>query len=239
MTIFIVIALVFAFYLSSGLFFKITDVRVEGMSVYTDGEIRSASGFETGENIFMINKNSAARAITNRFPYVERVRIRRELPGTVVIEITESAPVAMLEHKGEFWLINTRGVLLESIPVNMAPELAEILGVETIAPVVGQNVRFDDPDLSKIDPLLELLTVLSRKGLLDDVAWVDMTYLSNIIFAYTDRFTVEVGFPDHIESKIVWLMESLPKLDEKSPGSRGRFYLDTAHEDNSVRFIPE
>lgn len=239
MTIFAVVALVVAFYLSSGLFFKITTIRVDGLQVYSEADIRAQSGFEIGENIFMINKMSAARTIMTKFPYVERVRIRRELPGTVVIEITESAPAALLVHNENGWIINTKGMLLESKPLSEAPDITRVTGIELIAPVVGNSVYFSDEEQSKKEPLLELLALLAERNMLGDVAEIDIEYLSNFIFTYTDRFTVEMGFPEDMGKKLDFLIESIPMLEEKSPGSHGRFYLETAVTDNRVRFAPE
>ena len=78
--------LVFAFVL----FFKTETVVVNGNEHYSDQEILEASGLSVGDNLYLFNKYGRIDNMFGRLPYLEEVRIRRKLPGTITIEVVET-----------------------------------------------------------------------------------------------------------------------------------------------------
>ena len=80
-------------------FFRVSKVEVTGNSLYTEEEIVAASGIESGDNLFFINRFSAAGRILVRLPYVEDATVTRLLPNKVVIDISESNAIAYLAVK--------------------------------------------------------------------------------------------------------------------------------------------
>ena len=83
-----------------GLFFKITDITVEGAEKYTAGQIIAVSGIEKDNSVFFLNASSAEVAIKSALPYVDTVKVTRHLPGTVTIRITESVSAAYIASGG-------------------------------------------------------------------------------------------------------------------------------------------
>ena len=70
--------------------FKIDTIQVVGESRYDPQEIISLSGVEKGENLITIDTAEGEAAIMSRMPYLETVRIKRKIPSTVNIEVTEA-----------------------------------------------------------------------------------------------------------------------------------------------------
>ncbi len=95
------------------LFFKAEQIFVTGTSRYSQQQVLQASGIRQGGNLFLLNKHQAAASITEQLPYVESVRIRRQLPNALHIEITECAHPLALEQDGAVWLLNGSGTLRE------------------------------------------------------------------------------------------------------------------------------
>ena len=56
-------------------------------SVYETAE---SFGYRVGDNLFTFNKRKAAQQMLSALPYLETVHIRRQLPGTVRIEVSAS-----------------------------------------------------------------------------------------------------------------------------------------------------
>ena len=52
-------------------FFKVQSITVSGNARYTSEEVVAASGIEIEDNLFLLNKYSAAQAIFEKLPYVE------------------------------------------------------------------------------------------------------------------------------------------------------------------------
>ena len=76
------------------IFLQVGTIEVTGNSHYTANEIIQAAGIEEGDNLFFVNRFSAVSGIMAKLPYVESVEIATQLPGTVIIEITESQALA-------------------------------------------------------------------------------------------------------------------------------------------------
>ena len=51
-------------------FFKVQSITVSGNARYTSEEVVAASGIEIEDNLFLLNKYSAAQAIFEKLPYV-------------------------------------------------------------------------------------------------------------------------------------------------------------------------
>ena len=96
--ILIFVAICGAIAVALALFFKVETISVNGNSRYTTQQIIDAGGIETGDNMFFLNKYTASERITASLPYVETVRISRQLPDTLVITVTEcTAPAAIAQ----------------------------------------------------------------------------------------------------------------------------------------------
>lgn len=73
------------------LFFRVDTIEVTGTKRYTEKDVIEASGIQLGDNLFLLNKYEAARSIAEQLPYIdiEDIRIRRELPDTLLIDVAE------------------------------------------------------------------------------------------------------------------------------------------------------
>ena len=94
-------------------FFKVQSITVSGNARYTSEEIIAASSIEIEDNLFLLNKYSAAQAIFEKLPYVEEATINRALPDTIVITVRECAAAAGVVTPEGYWLISENGKLLE------------------------------------------------------------------------------------------------------------------------------
>ena len=119
--LFVMILVVAVILVCAVLFFKVTDIQVSGSQIYTAGQVIGASGIAEGDSLLTIRRTSAAARIKVMLPYIENVKVSRYLPGSVVIEVTESGAAFSVEASdGTSWLINASGKLLEEAGVGVA-----------------------------------------------------------------------------------------------------------------------
>ena len=88
------------------IFLQVRHIEVRGAEHYTQQEIIQAAAVEEGDNLFFINRFSAVSGILAKLPYVESVTVTTQLPGTVVIDITESRALAWVELEGQRWIVD-------------------------------------------------------------------------------------------------------------------------------------
>ena len=213
--------IIFALVLTSGIFFKIKDIRVEGVSVVSALDVAELSGISENDNIFLINKNTAAHNLKSRFPYVKAVRIKRELPSRVVIIITEAEQTGIISHRDSDWLFDQHGSLLEPVSSAKMYHLPVIKGIELLEPVAGTKLDGGEGGAAKVEPMLDLLNAMRDEGIIEDVGEIDLTRLSNITFTYKGEYKAELGAPDSFHRKISVMLLALqdPAVADKGGGT--------------------
>lgn len=124
------------------MFFKVDTVTVLGADQYTAWQIRAASGIEDGDGLLTLNRSRAVGKIKSNLPYVDKVKISIELPGTVQIEVTEfDVAYAIETSEGGWWLISSSGEAVESVASSAVAGYTQIQGVIIQTPEAGETVR--------------------------------------------------------------------------------------------------
>ena len=152
------------------LFFRVDTIEVTGTERYTEKDVIEASGIQLGDNLFLLNKYEAARSIAEQLPYIdiEDIRIRRELPDTLLIDVAEcGTPLAVIQD-GSAWLLSPKGKIVEQLPASQAGDYAVIDGCELLAPSVGTDIALSTEYASQQSSLLALMTALDRMSLPTD-----------------------------------------------------------------------
>lgn len=100
-------AVAVALTMGATVFFQVETVAVTGNSRYSQEEIIKATGIQTGDNLFRMNKYQIAHQVLQGLPYVEELTIRRALPSTIVITVKEWDAVARVEAPGASAVVQT------------------------------------------------------------------------------------------------------------------------------------
>jgi UDP-N-acetylglucosamine 1-carboxyvinyltransferase len=69
-----------------GIFFKTSDIRVEGNTLYSDEEILAVAGLREGKSLFFAERGAAEKRLCSELPYIDKadIRIRRD---TIIIHV--------------------------------------------------------------------------------------------------------------------------------------------------------
>lgn len=169
-------------------FFRVETVTVSGNNRYSVDEVVAVSGVELGDYLALLDKNRIARQIRSGLPYVESVSIRRSLPDTVIISVSESSAAAVVETESGFWLINSAGKLLEQVSSTGA--YAHIIGLSPIAPTAGSMAVLSDEAVIRWDYAMEFLRTLEEQEMLDELTSLDCSAAGTFTAAYGERFTL-------------------------------------------------
>ena len=115
-------------YLMLSPIFNIKNINVEGNSSISSEQIISLSNIQKDNNLFKVSNKDTISAIKEN-PYVKTVEIKRTLPDTITLVITERVKAYMLEHGSSYAYIDSQGYILE-ISANPMDGLAKITGYE-------------------------------------------------------------------------------------------------------------
>jgi cell division protein FtsQ len=110
-------------------FFRVRRVEILGTHYIAPSDILARIHVDTTSSVWDPTAPVAARVL--RHPAVQTVDVRRRLPGTLVVEITERAPVALVASPGGFKVYDARGVALPVDPASVAVDAPVLMARDT------------------------------------------------------------------------------------------------------------
>lgn len=94
----------------------------------SDAELRALMGITPGTNILSLEVDGLAAAISEH-PWVRRASVTRELPDTLIVEVQEHNPRAVL-LAGDFFLVGEDGIPFKPLESGERGTLPIVTGVE-------------------------------------------------------------------------------------------------------------
>lgn len=230
-----VVAVVLALIFGMSIFFKVETITVSGMDNYNAWVVAEASGIETGDNLLTLSKAKIVGKIKTALPYVNLVRISRELPGTVHIEITEfDVAYSIKDGSGKWWLITSQGGVLEQVDSATAGNYTQILGVTLESPRVGMQAEAQEPPKNpneseettvitvygrdRLAAALSILQYLEQNGIVGKAANVNVADLAALELWYGNRYQVLLGDETQLSYKITCMQKAIDSLAEYESG---------------------
>ena len=91
--------------------FDVSEIYVTGCHELECDDILALSGLETGVNIFKADTYQAGEWI-DLLPWVRAVKVKRELPSSIIIEVEEQEPRYLVPAGTNLLLVSTDGTIL-------------------------------------------------------------------------------------------------------------------------------
>ena len=242
-------------YLTMTMLFKIGTIQVQtedGTVVqeaggYSSSEIIQALGVAPEENIFSFDPGEKEAALERQFPLLESIRVVRDYPNTVVVQVTEAVPAYAMQTQSGWLTLSDQFKILAC--GSAQPEgLKTLYGGEAKTTAPGEQLSFAAEDAAdstaasdsaaasspeEADKKIETLTALQAKleeyELLDDVTRMEFADTDQVAFLYQDRVSVLLGTLNDLDYKLDRARYVLTNADGKgcAPTDTGR--LDFSH----------
>ena len=202
------------------IFFKADHIKIAGAEHYTEAEVIEASGVKMGSNLYLINKHEVAESINQGLSYVESVRIHRELPDTLCIDIVECRDKVAIEQNGKAWKICTKGKIVDCVdPKKLDKDTIMVTGLQMRKPQVGRSIVVPEKEALAKAQLLVILEQLREDKMLTDVQEIHLEDPNIITIRYLDRFNVEFLWEADFEYKLKYLRAVVDKLEDYEKGT--------------------
>ena len=220
-------------YLTMTMLFKIGTIQVQT----ADGTVVQEVG----------GYSSSQAALEKQFPLLESIRVVRDYPNTVVVQVTEAVPTYAMQTKSG-WLTLSDQFKILACESAQPEELKTLYGGEPVSVTPGDQLTFAaqaDPAASdasgsaaasaavqtddRLDALNELQAKLEEYGMLDDVTRMEFADTDQMAFLYQDRVSVLLGTRNDLDYKLDRARYVLTNADGKgcAPTDTGR--LDFSH----------
>lgn len=185
--------------LSITVLFPIQGFRVEGESPYTQDELAAAFGYASGENIFRFRIADAEEKMAQALPFLETIKVRRSLPGTVVFLVTPAAETYCVATDASNLILSKERKVLRM--AQTPPDgICKISGISATADSkVGETMRCADADSETL--LSTFLTSLNT-WFPEGVTAIDLTNSLEMNFIYQGRMLVKLGTVSQLDYKM-------------------------------------
>lgn len=220
--------------LSLTVFFKTQSVTVSGSGIYSQEQIVNASEINTGDNLFLINSDKTAQKITTRLPYIYNVKIKKELPATVKITVTDASAAYAIENGDKtFILADDNYKVLEAAAEEQPAGSMMITNAVVKSAEPGKQLEFEDETVSNcITQITEAIKSTEMKS----VTAVSSKDINNNYIVYDGRITFELGTCDDLEIKIKRGVLICDEMNETNPSIKGKINLKSGKQSY---FTPE
>lgn len=153
-------------------------------------------------NLLIVNIQNLQRILESH-SWIKEVRIRKILPSSLSIHVTERIPIALLQKKN-LYLIDQEGVILEPTHSEIHPEL----------PLIFDSAHFQDQSSEKIELALKMIQNVDS-SLKKQVKAIDVSEYKNVsIRLKNSPVWVKLG-DDHFSSKIRLFQNILPRYQKE------------------------
>lgn len=203
--------------------FYVRDIEVSGNGHLTRGDIKDIINIGRGESLFNLSLSEIDRRLKSS-AWVRKTYLRWQLPGTLIINIEEAAPKALLNFGGEMFLVNEYGDIMEKLQGVVTPFL----------PVIKEV----DPRFKKnMSEAMKLIGTLTAKNITSDKQFLEVGMDSYGFTVNIDGEFIKVGYGRYSEKFEKW-MELEPELKKRGVPIQ---YVDLRFKDSVIvkPVIPE
>ncbi len=127
------------YYFSQSPFFALKEIKVQGLKRLSLAEVSRVSGLSKGTNLFRIDLRLVEKRLLAH-PLIEQVEVRRRFPRTVLIEISEREPRALLLVNNGFLVLDKKGFCIDKLTSLGSYSLPIITGLKPDSTALGERV---------------------------------------------------------------------------------------------------
>ncbi|SDG13678.1 cell division protein FtsQ/DivIB [Desulfosporosinus hippei] len=214
----ILLSLGLALFLRSNAF-AIQHVSVQGLSLISESEILKLTDGIQGQNLLLFDRKALQYKISLH-PLIKDVHFQRNLPQTLVVQVTERTPVALVVVPKGVLEVDSEGTFLrrlESWPKNDYPVISGIELPDTVGP--GQNL-----ENSLLEAGLNLLKQAPPE-LVTQIGELHVNAIEQITLFLTSGVEVRLGQANEWKDKLMALYQLLSD-DGYTSIQQGVRYID-------------
>lgn len=192
----------------------VEDVRIEGNTSYSGDAVLEAAGFKIGDNMPIFKVKNVEGSLKASLPYLKNCNVSFELPGTVIITLSDESPAFCAEIFGEYYAVSADLRVLERADTSGSFKNLIYIELPLVSrAVVGEKIVFADGD--DCDHITEFLTLLTQTGLKGRIDKVYFDKKFDIVACVDSEFRVMLGSPSEMKLKLTTAAKMIGDNSEK------------------------
>ena len=212
--------------LSYTVLFKIEKITVTDLSKYSEKQIVDTSGIVLDKNLLALNKKKVAGKLFDNLAYIESVKIKKKLPGEVILTPIYAKPAFAFEQKGgegvptTAVLLSSNGRVLETnVESYDRSALLFVRGTNLSDVKPCQDIKdTKNTEYAIIDSILKATTAANLKN----ISYINIQNRLDIILVYDGRIKVKLGPNVSMEKKLKFVEKIVN--DDANAGKTGEIF---------------
>lgn len=214
----VIIGLIFTF---ASPLFNIKEIKVENNNFLSAEKIISLSRLTKDQNIFRFLKADVEKRLKEE-PYIESVKISRELPNIVKLDVKERNRDFSVKFLNGYAFVNNQGYILEITDDNADVTIIE--GAETPEENIQPGNRLDKKDLKKLEVAIQVMKIAKENEIADKITSIDISDKDQyILHLEADKKDAYIGDGSNLNTKILYIKEIIEKYEVDKEGT---IYVD-------------
>lgn len=206
---FIIIALIVFAVMCFTVLFPIKRIAVTGSKIYDKNEIIKASGLSTDDNLFVVSEDDIENKIRKALPYIDSVKLKRNLPDAVVLTVTDAKEFACYKTDDSYAVVSEKGYVV-NIQSECPENVFEII-TSGVKANLGEQIIYDNK--SEEELVSDIASLLKEKNI--NIDMIDATSVLDIKIGVEDGFDVSLGTRDYLEEKITHLSGMVKSIGDR------------------------
>lgn len=232
----IVLIVLFTMFITLGLTlpnFNLAEIKVSGLEIISEDTIISTAALESGTNIFKINTDKLKDALKKN-TYIDDVKIKRIMPNTIAIEVTERKVAFYIEGAEGNYVIDKGGRVLGKKETIDSIDVLRIEGIVEENIVIGELIQGEE--VKRFEGVKTIYDFLEQKGLFEEYSILKVEIKDFVDFKlYINNAYIKLGTSENMNEKLAkaFSILSTPEfLNFKG-------YVDVSFDGNPVVFNEE
>lgn len=218
MLIAIIIGIILFLFISP--IFNIKNINVQGNKKVQSEEISSLSKLKLEENIFRFSSKEIEKNVKEN-AYIDTVEVKRKIPNTVEITVSERTAKYQLEYGNAFVYIDVNGNILEISDQNA--NLPIIRGYLTKQEDIKAGNKLVDEDCNKLISVEKFLKAAQSNQIYDIITYVNISNNKNYIMELPSKGKIAyLGDDTNVNDKMLILKEIISKEE----GRNGEIFVN-------------
>ena len=202
-------------------FFRVHHYDITGNTAGYDVEMLAVStGIKYNSNIYAANLRTAEEKILKDYPFVQSVKITRNIPTTIKIELKCDPTAYYIDIENEYFILTSdlriAGRYKELDKLKEAyPDAKKFVCSDIKRAVRGERIQFMDSKY--YDECMTVLDSVERSDVFPQVTGINMKNKFDVQLIYDDRFKALLGGSGDFALKLSFLSEIMKDME----GSKG------------------
>lgn len=204
------ILIIYVIFYTIGIFFKIKEIDIQGVTMYDANEIISGISIDYNDSLIFFDKNNIKKEILEKFPYIESVTIRRNYPAKLNIQVVENDGEYTIYYEGTHYEVQEKGKVLAKKVYQDIEDKIKIIGFEPVSVEISQKLVSKND--YKTESLYKIIEYFKEYEYIDMVTEIDLTKTYDIKIKCGVKYEIKIGNISDIDHKMKMLDEVLKKL---------------------------